>query len=458
MQNVYPCIYKREIDVLLMTKQTLESKSNILNTSSVMNIILIVNAFVWYFFIANILDDAALGFNSSVVTFQIWGVHLAAIAISALAGAYLSNRVNKQVKFITAWMILGVLSSAIASILDVTYLPNVLAISILLGFSLGIGMPSCMGYFTSTVRVENRGRIGGVIMLSSGLSMIALGIATQGSTLSQNIVLITWRAIGLLFFLLLQGYVVKPTKSEPVAFRSFISLRSFLLYFIPWVMFSLITYLTIPIQSNYLGTAEIESLTMWDNIITGVFAIVAGFLIDIVGRKRMSIVGFSLLGTAYAVLGLFYQSNFSWYFFTIMDGIAWGIFYIIFIVVIWGDISQGKSSDKIYALGVLPFFISNFIRMTLGDGLSDLVPTAAIFSFIAFFLFLAVLPLVYAPETLPEKHMKDRELKNYIEKAQKAAQRELEKNQKTAKAKSQIRAKENSAEYKRAKQLAEKYY
>jgi len=38
-------------------------------------------------------------------------------------------------------------------------------------------------------------------------------------------------------------------------------------------------------------------------------------------------------------------------------------------------------------------------------------------------LFLAVLPLVYAPETLPEKQMKDRELKNYIDKAQRVKEK-----------------------------------
>jgi hypothetical protein len=41
------------------------------------------------------------------------------------------------------------------------------------------------------------------------------------------------------------------------------------------------------------------------------------------------------------------------------------------------------------------------------------------FSFASFFLFLAVIPLMYAPETLPEKTIKDRELKSYLEKAQK---------------------------------------
>jgi hypothetical protein len=40
-------------------------------------------------------------------------------------------------------------------------------------------------------------------------------------------------------------------------------------------------------------------------------------------------------------------------------------------------------------------------------------------SIASFFLFLAVIPLFYAPETLPEKEIKERELKGYIEKAKK---------------------------------------
>lgn len=45
--------------------------------------------------------------------------------------------------------------------------------------------------------------------------------------------------------------------------------------------------------------------------------------------------------------------------------------------------------------------------------------TLAIFSFTSLFLFLAVLPLAYAPETLPLQMFKDRELKKYLEKAEK---------------------------------------
>ena len=71
-------------------------------------------------------------------------------------------------------------------------------------------------------------------------------------------------------------------------------------------------------------------------------------------------------------------------------------------------------------------------------------------------LFLAVLPLVYAPETLPEKTMKDRELKKYLEKAQKIVEKEEAKIQKLN-SKDQKSA-ESISEYEKAKKLAEQYY
>ncbi|MDI9576893.1 MAG: hypothetical protein QM398_02000, partial [Thermoproteota archaeon] len=76
-----------------------------------------------------------------------------------------------------------------------------------------------------------------------------------------------------------------------------------------------------------------------------------------------------------------------------------------------------------------------------------------IFSFASVFLFLAVLPLIYAPETLPEKIMKDRDLRSYIEKAKKKAAQDAEKG-----AKKPITKNKKEDEYQEAKKLAEKYY
>jgi hypothetical protein len=185
-----------------------------------------------------------------------------------------------------------------------------------------------------------------------------------------------------------------------------------------------------------------------------------GIFMDSVGRKRLAIIGFVMLGLGYSILGI--PSDLSiWYIHTAMVGISWGILYVLFVVTIWGDLSYGGDSDKFYALGVSPFFFSKMLSLTIDSQIVAAVPISAIFSFTALFLFLAVLPLFYAPETLPEKIMKDRELKNYIEKAKK----EVSKSQETNHENEQNESEKDEVEFqvipedeKIAQELAEKYY
>jgi hypothetical protein len=93
-----------------------------------------------------------------------------------------------------------------------------------------------------------------------------------------------------------------------------------------------------------------------------------------------------------------------------------------FFTTIWGDLGEKQEKEKYYVLGGLPYLLANFLYIIIAPVASGIPPEAA-FSFASFFLFLAVLPLMYAPETLPEKTIKDREIKTYLEKAQQEAQK-----------------------------------
>ena len=70
-------------------------------------------------------------------------------------------------------------------------------------------------------------------------------------------------------------------------------------------MFTLVNYMTIPIQSSllriilntYTFLAELEA------IVTAVVAVISGFVRDKIGRKRLSILGFVMLGIGYAIIG-----------------------------------------------------------------------------------------------------------------------------------------------------------
>jgi MFS family permease len=301
------------------------------------------------------------------------------------------------------------------------------------------------------------------------MGMVALGATSSGDIDVQRLLLLVWRSAGLVLFLFLAplNKVAEPVKDSTIkgpTYKSMLRQRPFILYLVPWVMFSLITYLTIPIQSTLVGQSTVDSLIIIENALIAVFAIMGGFISDKLGRKRVAIIAFAMLGLGYSALGIFPEAVLSWYFYTLVDGIAWGMLYVIFVVTVWGDLSNGSASDKYYALGVLPFFASKFIELVIGNGIANLIPSASIFSFTAFFLFLAVLPLVYAPETLSEKFMKDRELKSYFEKAQKYLEKEDAKTRKNStkkenqKPEESIEQEENSTEFDEARKLAEKYY
>jgi MFS family permease len=349
----------------------------------------------------------------------IWSIHFVAAVFSAIVGAAITDKIHKKTTFLAFWMVFGIISSLILVLVDATGSLGVLVISFLFGISFGLGLPASMSYFADCTSVENRAKLGGLILLVDGLGALLLGIAVVDDIVLQALTLAIWRGTGLIVFLMLNPSQVITERRKGVSFRYILRQRPFILYIVPWIMFSLVNYLSLPVQFDILGPTLVNSLGMIENALYGVFAIVGGFLSDIIGRKRITIFGFVLLGLGYAILGINPENLLSWYFYTFVDGVAWGIFSVIFIITVWGDLSYRASSDKYYALGGLPFFVSNFLRLMIGSYIAETVSAYAIFSLTAFFLFLAVIPLMYAPETLPEKKIKERELKKYVEKAKK---------------------------------------
>jgi MFS family permease len=389
------------------------------------NIILIANAFIWYLcafgVLKNVMADLKLQYFEFLV---IWSANFGGAALSALVGASLSSKVRSRTTFLLSWTLAGILSSFALIFVDVTNPSTILVASCLLGVSFGIGMPACMGYFTDTTVVENRTQLAGLILLAGFAgTFVLVGILGVGNIFIAALVLAAWRALGLVFFALAEHKDDGSQKKRNVSYLSIISQRSFLTYLIPWVMFALVDSFGISLQFKILDQTTADILLVCESVLVGAFAVIAGFLAGFLGRKRMAISGFVIVGLGYAVLGIFPMNVVSWYFSTVVDSIAWGIFYVIFFISIWGDLAYGRSSEKFYALGGLPYLLSNFLRITFGSSVAEAIPAYAIFSFAAFFLFLAIIPLISAPETLPEKSTRDRELKRYLEKAKKTKEK-----------------------------------
>jgi MFS family permease len=331
----------------------------------------------------------------------------------------LINRIKRRMSFILYWMLAGVFLSLTIIAVDVATSIVLIIVSTVLGVYFGLGMPICMGYYAAATEAGNRARLGGIIFLIIGLGFFLFsGVGITDVTLNA-LVLATWRAVGLVILIFLKPDEKQTKEKGHVSYSFVISNRSFLLYFIPWCMFSLVNYLAVPINTKFFPEDFVLSSSIIENILAGIFAVAFGFFADSRGRKRLAIAGFALLGFGYASLGLFPGNVLGWWFYTTVDGIAWGAFYTIFLVTIWGDLAQEQSSEKYYAIGSLPFLFSIFMRLSIGAYVAARIAEFAVFSFASVFLFLAVLPLIYAPETLPEKTIRERELKQYIDKAQK---------------------------------------
>ena len=227
--------------------------------SSIVNIFLFTNSLVWYLYAFDLLENSIAKLNLEFTTnLLIWSTFFISIIVSALIGAFLTKRLGGRTRFLLIWLILGTIVPFASFVINVYEISGIILLCLLFGFSFGFGMPNYMGYFVSQTAVENRGKVGGFMILFTGLGTI--GLTRQLINIDNIILLITilavWRAIGLAVFLLfrIRNNTVEETIKTP-SYRKLIGQRSFILYLVPWIMFVFNKLLRFPVQDNDLQTS-----------------------------------------------------------------------------------------------------------------------------------------------------------------------------------------------------------
>jgi hypothetical protein len=381
--------------------------------------VFVANAFVWYSYAFNFLTTSITKWGLSNFFLPIVGIDYLGILASVFLGNYLLHKFKNRTSFLLYWMLAGVLFSFIPIVTGVSTLTGLMAISAIIGVNFGFGIPAALDYFAASTDAGNRGRFGGITFLIIGLGIFGLGQMVTTSSLFTSLVLAAWRVSGVVILLVLKPEEKQIEQNSKLSYGSVLSNRSFLLYFVPWAMFLLVNSLAIPVIEKHFTTDLVQFSSSVEFILSGISAAISGFLADSAGRKRLAVAGFALLGVGYAILGFTGGNLIGWWFYTFVDGIAWGMFFMIFLFTVWGDLSDEIGSEKYYALGVLPYLISSFIRFSAGAYVANAVSdNALIFSYASFFLFAAVLPLIYAPETLSQKKIEEKQLKSYMKKAE----------------------------------------
>lgn len=389
--------------------------------NSLIGSFLVANAFVWYVSAFSYLQF--LSNSNGYGLLPVVTVNLATLIISAFAASLITGQFKNRIVFLKYWTFIGVLLSMLFAFLNLNDFYSLLALSAVIGVYFGFGMPTCTAYFAEQTQPQNRAKASGLIILILGVGYAAISLVDANPILIAAVLAI-WRITSLLPIIRNKAPLEESGVTEKkVTYRSIFQNRAFLLYTVPWLMFSLINDLTMELNNSYLNSGLFpaafgQNYMLIENVLAGASAIICGVIADKNGRKRLALVAFVLLGISYASLGLFSGLYAAALFYVCVDGFAWGAFATLFLFTVWGDVAQESGAEKFYFLGVLPYLFSNFIRVSFGQPIADGIETqTVVFSFASFFLFLAILPLAYAPETLPEKIMKKAELDNYIEKA-----------------------------------------
>jgi len=383
------------------------------------SIFLVLNSFVWYMLTYVVFNTILNGLETEKL--GLFTTYYVGIAVSAILGSKFFPRA--RVKFLNLWLFMGAIATFLLTTVSIDGMLANALLAFFLGASIGIGLPSCLSYFADSTSVENRGFVGGIIWSAVGFVALIFAFLISILGLWEAIVALTiWRLFGGVGFLVLNRNHEKIAVQKSPSYLELIRKKEILLYLFPWIMFSIINFAEAPILEGVFGAEFFVFVQLVELAFIGIFAIVGGVIADVIGRKRVVIAGFIMLGIEYAVLSVFSNSPATLYLFLTLDGITWGLFASVFFMAIWGDLGGNYEKEKYYLLGGLPYLLAGFLPILIKLYASGIDATAA-FSFASFFLFLAVLPLMYAPETLPEKKIKERELKNYIEKAKKAKEK-----------------------------------
>ena len=373
----------------------------------------------WVFFSYYIFEDIF----KNITTDLFWVYVAKALffsfgAFSAIAGSMISKRISFKT-LLWSWITLGVLTTASLAVFQGTLFS--LLSSILLGVSLGLGFPSSLAFLANCTVVEERGRVAGVMFLETfaivTLAYVVMSVFSLGLT---GIVLLAVALRSTSYLAL----VLDPCQKEIVrgsSWKTVFEQKNFILYLIPWMMFNIASGLIafvwtwLPQSPNY---QDYQTALRIGNtlhfLMPGIFAVISGVVADRFGRKQPIILGMIMLGVSFAFLGLA-TSPLSVLIYLTFSGIAWGFLVVVYAAVP-GDIAFPGSEEKYYVLSNVIPFITLLSLPGLADFLGAGIPAVALSSVLSIIIFIAIIPVLRATETLPETKIRERKLKEHIRK------------------------------------------
>jgi MFS family permease len=448
--------------------------------------ILTSGTLAWFFLYQFYFDTIFTNFTQDFFWIQSGRILFYAFGIiSAIIGLLLAKKVNQR-KILWTWITLGVISSASIALFhgqEFTIL-----FGVLLGFSLGLGLPSSMAFLADSTKVEERGRVSGTTILFTFLmAFITLTIIRILGSGALLIIFLAAILRSVSFFALIidknpiinkKEYAINelekwiaslnPNQMDEVAviacekcftprelmeevkentfygkmlvgmfnnFRNEVAKKAkketssltktaykeFFYYLFPWMIFVVASGLAWNLFSqNEAYLSAVSMGTVFRYAFIAIFGFVWGVVADRVGRKQPIIIGLIILGVSFALLA-FTMSEVSVLLYLSASGIAWGAFLTIYLIIP-GDLSPFGSREKFYALmTILPLIILFTLPLIDTASITNFSPSS--FSqILSILLFISIIPVLRARETLQESKIRTRKMKEYTEKIGKIIQ------------------------------------
>jgi len=259
---------------------------------------------------------------------------------------------------------------------------------------------SLFNWFWSMTEPEERGRIIGFVgLVSLPLYFLTSEVLVANLDFAQTGLSGVLLTLGVLIFLLVAPRKFLSKQKSEVATNE---KRTVILYAIPWLLFSLVnaTFALYISRSVAEQVSPSFYLSLLGIQVAGVSigALVGGVIADLFGRKPSLMLSLTLYGISSALLGLT-PNGIVFLFSYAANGISWGVLFVLYVFVVWGDLATEKTAGRMFSIGLAIYYSALGVGRLIPS--LDRIPLVAAALASCLLIFPLNLPILFAPELLP---------------------------------------------------------
>jgi hypothetical protein len=337
-------------------------------------------------------------------------------AFSIFAGVFSMRKTGIHSRLIYAWSLISpIITTSLIFAPKQWFLTAVCLLGALYGGFL-------LRFFTSfgeSIAIGERGRIGAIIgflavVVMSFLTMISLISGFVGSVVLCSV-------LSVFSFLATRLATVNSAESKAEIEFSLTTTsganRDFFLYLMPWLMYNLVNAILGRYQTPLFDQFQISILApmITSGATSCIGALIGGFVSDLHGRRIALGIGLTSYGISTAFSGLAFlemQNVLPLLLSLALDGFSWGIFLVLFFLVIWEDLSSIYNSFYYY-VGLSFYPVSIGLAQFLPSKIQFPLANIALISCVL--IFSSNIFLVSAHELLSPESRRETSLFVYLE-------------------------------------------